>query len=151
TVQAVLDELGAGSKPRLTVLNKADLVDRAARDASTPAPALGDAVLVSALTGYGLDTLRAALAALLAELWVDVDLAVPYAAGELIARVRERGTVELEYRERDVHVAGRVTPMLAGELEALAARWAAASREGDGDGTSDDAVPSAPAQGRGNP
>jgi hypothetical protein len=32
----------------------------------------------------------------------DVDVAVPYAAGELLARVRERGTVDLEYGKRDV-------------------------------------------------
>ena len=51
-------------------------------------------------------------------------MAVPYAAGELLARVRERGTVEIEYRERDVRVAGRVAPALAGELRAAAARWA---------------------------
>ena len=48
-------------------------------------------VLVSALTGFGLDTLRAEMAALLASLWVDVDVRVPYTAGELLARVRERG------------------------------------------------------------
>jgi len=49
---------------------------------------------------------------------------VPYAEGELIARVRERGAVELEYGERDVRVTGRVAPALAGELDAIAARWA---------------------------
>ena len=43
---------------------------------------------------------------------------MPYAAGELLARVRERGTVELDYRERDVRVPGRVAPSLAGELKA---------------------------------
>jgi hypothetical protein len=37
--------------------------------------------------------------------------------------VRERGTVEIEYGERDVHVRGRVAPAVAGELEAVAARW----------------------------
>ena len=42
---------------------------------------------------------------------------LPYAAGELLARVRERGTVELEYGERDVRVDGRVAPALAGELD----------------------------------
>ena len=72
------------------------------------------AAFVSALTGYGLDTLRAEIAALLASLWVDVDVAVPYAAGELLARVRERGTVELEYRERDVRVVGRVRAVAGG-------------------------------------
>jgi GTP-binding protein HflX len=123
TVQTVLDELGAGDKPRLVALNKADLVERAAHDADAPAPAIGGAVLVSALTGFGMDTLRAEIAAVLASLWVDVDAAVPYTAGELLARVRERGTVELEYGERDVRVRGRIAPSLAGELEAAAARW----------------------------
>jgi GTP-binding protein HflX len=81
---------------------------------------------VSALTGYGMETLRAEIAALLASMWVDVDVCLPYAAGELLARVRERGTIELEYGEREVRVVGRVSPPLAGELEAVAARWAAA-------------------------
>jgi GTPase len=121
TVQQVLDELGAGSKPRLVVFNKVDLVERSALDGEAPAPAIAGQVFVSALTGYGLDTLRAELAALLASLWVAVDVHLPYAAGELLARVRERGTIELEYGERDVRVRGHVAPGLAGELEAAAA------------------------------
>jgi GTPase len=123
TVQTVLDELGAGDKPRLVAFNKADLVEARARDSDTPAPAMGGSVFVSALTGYGLDTLRAEMAALLASLWVDVDVRVPYAAGELLARVRERGTVDLDYGERDVRVHGRAAPALAGELTAVADRW----------------------------
>ena len=81
-------------------------------------------MLVSALTGFGLDTLRAEIAALLSSLWVDLDVNIPYAAGELLARVRERGTVELEYGERDVRVSGRAAPGLAGELSAVGAEWA---------------------------
>jgi GTP-binding protein HflX len=130
TVQTVLDELGAGDKPRLTAFNKADLVEPVARDGSAAAPAIAGAVFVSALTGYGMDTLRAEIAALLASMWVDVDAAVPYTAGELLARVRERGTVELEYGERDVQVRGRVAPALAGELEAVAAAWDETLRNG---------------------
>jgi GTP-binding protein HflX len=129
TVQTVLDELGAGDKPRLVAFNKADLFDAAARDGAVPGPAIAGAVFVSALTGYGMDTLRAEIAALLATLWVDVDVSLPYAAGELLARVRERGTIELEYGERDVRVHGRVAPSLAGELDSAAARWAAATVE----------------------
>ena len=124
TVQTVLDELGAGAKPRLVAFNKVDLLERAAHNGDAPAPSIGGAVFVSALTGYGMDTLRAEIAALLASLWVDVDVAVPYTAGELLARVRERGTIELDYRERDVRVRGRIAPSLAGELEAVSARWA---------------------------
>jgi GTP-binding protein HflX len=124
TVQTVLDELGAGEKPRLVAFNKADLVERAALNGSAAAPAVAGSVLVSALTGFGMDTLRAEIAALLATLWVDVDASLPYAAGELLARVRERGTVELEYGERDVRIVGRVAPALASELEAASQLWA---------------------------
>ncbi len=123
TVQTVLDELGAGDKPRLVAFNKADLVEAAARDGDAPAPALAGSVLVSALTGFGLDTLRAEIAALLATLWVEVDVRVPYTAGELLARTRERGTVELDYGERDVRVHGRAAPVLAGELSSAGERW----------------------------
>jgi len=123
TVQTVLDELGAGEKRRLVVFNKADLIDPTARDGAAPAPSIAGAVFVSALTGYGLDTLRAELAALLASLWAAVDVHVPYSAGELLARVRERGTIELDYQARDVRVKGRVAPILAGELERAAAGW----------------------------
>jgi GTPase len=132
TVQTVLDELGAGDKPRLVAFNKADLVEQGARNGETPAPALAGSVFVSALTGYGLDTLRAEIAALLASLWVDVDVHVPYAAGELLARVRERGTVELDYGERDVRVHGRAAPALAGELTAVSEAWTASFEGGNG-------------------
>ena len=77
-------------------------------------------LLVSALTGFGLDTLRLELSALLASLWEDVDVRLPYTAGELLARVRERGTIELEYGDHDVHVRGRVAPALAAELRGRA-------------------------------
>src|SRR6185436_9514896 len=91
TVQGVLDDLGAGEKPRLVVYNKADLIQPAATNGASVAPAVAGTVFISALTGFGLDTLRVELAALLASLWVDVDVHVPYVAGELLARVRERG------------------------------------------------------------
>ena len=128
TVQTVLDELGAGDKPRLVAFNKADLVEAAARDGDAPAPALAGSVLVSALTGFGLDTLRAEIAALLASLWVDVDVHVPYTAGELLARIRERGTVELDYGKRDVRVHGRAAPALAGELDRVGRPLGASAR-----------------------
>jgi GTP-binding protein HflX len=134
TVQTVLDELGAGDKPRLVAFNKADLVETAARNGDTPSPALSGSVLVSALTGYGLETLRAEIAALLSSLWVDLDVNIPYAAGELLARVRERGTVELEYGERDVRVHGRAAPGLAGELVAVSDDWVRTVASSNGNG-----------------
>ena len=117
TVQTVLDELGAGDKPRLTAFNKADLL-YPGTDGDRPAPAVAGSVLVSAVTGFGLDTLRAEIAALLASLWEEVDVAVPYAAGELLARVRERGTVELRVR-RSIRARPRTHGALDGRRAAL--------------------------------
>ena len=52
-VDEVLEEIGAGEKPRLLVLNKADLLsDDERHEVELAHP---DAVLVSALAGEGLD------------------------------------------------------------------------------------------------
>jgi GTPase len=120
TVHQVLDDLGAADKPRLLAYNKADLVDPAAQSDDLPAPFIAGSVLVSALTGYGMDVLRARLSAMLADLWEDIDVSLPYSEGELLSRVRERGTVDFSYRARDVRVKGRVAPTLAAELRAAA-------------------------------
>jgi GTP-binding protein HflX len=120
TVQQVLDELGAGEKPRLVAWNKADLLAPAATNGAGEGPAVAGTVLVSAITGFGLETLRVELSALLASLWEDIDVVLPYTAGDLLARVRERGTIEVEYRDRDVRVRGRVAPGLAAELRGRA-------------------------------
>ena len=133
TVQEVLEELGAGDKPRLVAFNKADLLAAGGDEGAPPPPRPGDvvegAVFVSALTGAGLDELRVAIADLLVSLWVEVDVRVPYAAGELLARIRERGTVDAEYGERDVRLRGRLASNLAGELVGAAERWATEQRD----------------------
>ena len=81
------------------------------------------ALKVSALTETGIDELRDMMATVLADLWLEVDLAVPYSAGELLARVRERGTVEFEYRDDDVRIQGRVPPSMADDLHTAARAW----------------------------
>jgi GTP-binding protein HflX len=129
TVQTVLDELGAGHKPRIVVLNKADRVE--SMEPPLPGVVRRDDLYVlraSALTGEGIAELRSTIAEVLGELWTEVDLAVPYAEGELLARVRERGTVTFEYRDEDVRITGKVPPSIAGELQSIARAWARARR-----------------------
>jgi GTP-binding protein HflX len=91
-VNAVLDEIGAGQRPRIAVLNKCDLLPAPRRDAlqaSRP-----EAVLVSAQAGLGQDDLKSRLA-------TELDLAPR--------------TVRLRFRRNDaravagVYGAGRVT------------------------------------------
>jgi GTP-binding protein HflX len=132
TVQTVLDELGAGHKPRILVLNKSDLMPAGV---ALPAGLVRrddqHVVRASATFGQGMDELKTELAKALADLWVDIDLNLPYSAGELLARVRERGSVTFEYVDEDVHVKGRVPPDIAAELRASARAWERARREQD--------------------
>jgi GTP-binding protein HflX len=117
-VQTVLDELGAGDKPRITVFNKIDLLP-----ADAGAPPEGDrAVFVSAMTGAGLDRLRARIADTLRSEMVAVDTVVPYERGELVARARSSGDVEESYEERGVRVSGHLPPSMASELTAAGSR-----------------------------
>ena len=83
-VDEVLEEIGAGEKPRLLVLNKADLLDEDERHEVL----LGhpDAVLVSALTGEGLEALRERIEAAFEETLAEVELLVPYSRGRAPAR-----------------------------------------------------------------
>jgi GTP-binding protein HflX len=96
-VDAVLGEIGAGDKPRLLALNKADLLDgEERRDALLRHP---DAVLVSALTGEGIDVLLERVEVLFKDTLAEVELLVPYSEG---ARLHELHEVagELERTER---------------------------------------------------
>lgn len=113
-VQTVLDQLGAGDKPRITVFNKIDLLPE---DGGTP-PEGERAVFVSAATGAGLDRLRQRIGDLLRSEMVAVDAVVPYERGELVARARSSGDVEERYEERGVRVSGHLPPSIASELTA---------------------------------
>lgn len=113
-VQAVLDELGAGDKPRITAFNKIDLL---AADVEA-APEADHAAFVSAVTGAGLDTLRTRIGDALRGQMVSVDTVVPYERAELVARARTSGEVEERYDERGVWVSGHLPESIAAELTA---------------------------------
>ena len=106
-VDAVLEEIGAGEGPRLLVLNKADLLDDDARaEALLSHP---DAVLVSALTGEGIDELRAQVEGVFLDTLAEVELLVPYSEGARLHELHEvAGELERTDREDGVLVHARV-------------------------------------------
>jgi len=106
-VDEVLEEIGAGEKPRLLVLNKADLLDEDARhDARIEHP---EAVHVSAITGEGLEQLRERVEAAFAETLAEVELLVPYSQGGRLHELHElAGDLERTEREDGVLVHARV-------------------------------------------
>ena len=113
-VQAVLDELGVGDKPRITVFNKIDLLDADLR--AGPMPASGDSAFVSATSGEGLDQLLERVADALRAQMVAVDAVVPYARGELVARAKASGDVDEAYTDDGIRLSGHLPSAMAAEV-----------------------------------
>jgi len=91
-VNSVLEEIGAGDVPQLSVMNKIDLVDAAPRidrgDDGKPRQ-----VWLSAATGAGLDGLREALGEILGGDRIRAGLELPLSAGRLHARLKAVGAI----------------------------------------------------------
>jgi len=111
----VLEDIGAGERPRLLVLNKADAMDdERRRELSFRHP---DGILVSARTGEGLDELGPAIAEEFERRMVDVEMLVPYADGALVSELHDlAGDIGREDTDDGVRVRVRL-------LEPIAARF----------------------------
>ncbi|HEY3283386.1 MAG TPA: GTPase HflX [Armatimonadota bacterium] len=120
-VDKVLKELGAGSKPRVTVLNKADLV----KDQFWLREYVAtheDSVYISALNRDGLNHLLVAVERALQRLLVPMRLALPYAEGHLLTLCHEGGQVtKVEYNNDHILVEGRFNREVAGRLRGFQA------------------------------
>jgi GTP-binding protein HflX len=118
-VDDVLDEIGAGDKPRLVAYNKIDLLDAdERRELSIRHP---DSILVSAETGEGLDGLRDRIGELFEESLRPLELLVPYDQGGRLAELHEvAGDLEREDRSEGVLVRARVPAALAHRFADLA-------------------------------
>ncbi|MFN2595369.1 MAG: GTPase HflX, partial [Actinomycetota bacterium] len=97
------------------VMNKIDLVSLERR--REIADRHRDAVLVSAATGEGMDELVAHIEEELARLKIEVTLEVPFARGDLVARVHDKGEVlKEEYGESGTRLVARVPRTMMSEL-----------------------------------
>ena len=106
-VDEVLGEIGAGESPRLLVLNKADLLDTEGREEALMRHP--DAVLVSALTGEGLDELRGRVEGAFEDTLKAVELLIPYAEGSRLHELHEvAGNLDREDRPDGVLVRASV-------------------------------------------
>jgi GTP-binding protein HflX len=111
-VDSVLDEIGAGSKPRLVAYNKVDLLDVDARRELLVGET--DTVAISAETGEGIEELQGRLQEAFAETLRPLELLVPYSEGSRLSELHEiAGDVEREERPEGVRVKARVPAALA--------------------------------------
>ncbi len=121
-VDEVLETLGSQNLPRITVLNKLDLV--ADRANLTPLyEADPKAIAVSVLTGDGLGDLFAAIQTHLASVEQRVEILLPHHAGALHGEIRAKATVLSEfYTEDGCLMTIQASPALLGRLMAGGAR-----------------------------
>jgi GTP-binding protein HflX len=107
-VDKILGELGVADRPKLRVLNKVDLLSAEQRDSLNPSLARASEtgpVLVSAMTGQGMDDLlRRIDAALPVDPVVTLSLRLPLAEGRTLALVHALGRV-LHSEVEDSHMA----------------------------------------------
>jgi GTPase len=86
-VEQTLEEIGAGERPRLLVLNKIDLLDERERDELRLR--YPGAIFVSGVTGEGLVELNSRFETELEHMLCKVELLVPYADGGSLAELHE--------------------------------------------------------------
>jgi GTP-binding protein HflX len=111
-VEDVLDEIGAGERPRLLVLNKSDQIDDDRREELRFRHP--DGILVSALTGEGLDDLGERIERAFRETLRSVDLLLPFDQGGRLAELHEMaGDLDREDTAEGVRVRGRVPATVA--------------------------------------
>lgn len=116
-VQAVLRSIGAEERPVLMVYNQAD---RLPPDVDAPRLAArhGDGVVVSALTGFGLDELRHRLVETLRGQHRRLTLEIPYEDGRTTAYLEANAKVlEREFSARGTRITALVSPADAGRLK----------------------------------
>ena len=122
SVEETLEEIGAGDRPRLLVMNKVDLIDAEQReDLRLRHP---DAVLVSGVTGEGLEDLGERIESELAHTLRHVDLLVPYADGASLAELHDMAG---EVTREDTAEGVRVRALVPARLAKRFARFAVAS------------------------
>lgn len=115
-VDRVLEEIGAGTAPRIIVMNKADLLEFPPRTTNT-----FETVAISALKGEGLDRLLDAIARSFANLREEVSVTLAATRGDLIAMARRDGEVlSEEYHDGVVAMRARVSVPVAGRLRKAA-------------------------------
>ena len=114
-VQEVLAQIGAADIPRMPILNKIDLVE----SGSPLRLGLEGAVAVSAVTGEGIDDLRAALRRRLSDGHVRVAFDVPYGESAVLGVVRAAGHIERQEAGADGYRVSALVPShLAAALRA---------------------------------
>lgn len=117
-VEDTLAELEVDHLPLVTAFNKADLL----KDGFNPIEQLRQdkaAVLVSAVSGQGIDNLLEAVEAAMVQYLIPLHVFLPYKRGDLLSLLHERGQVdEQEHKAQGIEVYARLPQRLTPYFEA---------------------------------
>ena len=101
-VEGLLESLGAAEKPKITVMNKADLLTEVPSDEA-------DTIYISTRSGYGLEGLLAKAAEKLAPQMMSYEGRIGYDKGDLLALVNRYGKeIELEYLPEGIEIKAKL-------------------------------------------
>jgi len=119
-VQQTLEEIGAGHIPVITALNKIDRLEQSLEAIREKLRLYPSAVGISALKGWGIETLLQRIQETLFETMTPICVRLPYQQGNLISLFHEMGQVErIEHMRGGMLIQGR----LPGRLLAQFAPW----------------------------
>lgn len=115
-VDKVVDEIGAGGKPTVVVVNKIDVVSQKRVDELYAMLSDGwrhDVVLASARDGRGINDIGIMVEEALRQSMLHVEVVIPYTRGDLTAAIYKHGCV---LAEDHVEEGTRITARVPGEL-----------------------------------
>lgn len=115
TVEKVLKELGADTKPRIVALNKIDMFEGdeggvlSPEEVTTEFELPAEYIPISASKGLGIDLLLQAIEKELDKSLVEITALIPYGQEELVAMFHQNAVVEKEeFREGGTYLKGRI-------------------------------------------
>lgn len=112
-----LVEIGAGSIPVITVLNKKDLLEDSAGEVQN-IPEFRNGILISALEKTDLDKLEYEIKKELFESFIPIEVSIPYKFGNLISAFHEFGIIDrINHGITDVEITGRIPGRLFADFE----------------------------------
>ncbi|MGE5417473.1 MAG: GTPase HflX [Acidobacteriota bacterium] len=91
SVEKVLDEIGATARQEIMVYNKADLLPNS--DIQQLPYDLPEGIMVSAVTGQGIEELMGKLEEVVFEATVETSITIPHNRGDIVNRLYKRGLV----------------------------------------------------------
>jgi GTPase len=124
-VQGVLDELGVGDRPELTIMNKADLLAGSAEELeqTLPEARAADSVVVSGALGWNTDELLERIETMLERGYERVRVQIPYDKAALVDLFHRKGSIATErHTDKGTLITGSLPARFAGAFRRYAVR-----------------------------